>query len=86
VVPYVDALGFLFLLGVTFVGCLYVVHRRRAEQSVFTLLLAAAFMLVFVLGLPMFGIRNFIPTRWFAFLYAPMAILGAIGLQTLRGA
>jgi len=85
VVPYVDALGFLFLLGVTFVGCLYVVHRRRAEQSVFTLLLAAAFMLVFVLGLPMFGIRNFIPTRWFAFLYAPMAILGAIGLQTLRG-
>ena len=82
-VPYVDALGFLFLLGVTFVGCLYVVHRRRAEQSVFTLLLAAAFMLVFVLGLPMFGIRNFIPTRWFAFLFAPMAILGAIGLRTM---
>ncbi|AGB32824.1 hypothetical protein C488_09249 [Natrinema pellirubrum DSM 15624] len=85
IVPYVDVLGFLFLLGVTFVGCLYVVHRRRAEQSVFTLLLAAAFMLVFVLGLPMFGVRTFIPTRWFAFLYAPMAILGAIGLQTLRG-
>ncbi|MFP8889914.1 hypothetical protein ACLI4U_09085 [Natrialbaceae archaeon A-CW2] len=85
IVPYVDALGFLFLLGATFVGCLYVVHRRRAEQSVFTLLLAAAFMLVFVLGLPMFGIRNFIPTRWFAFLYAPMAILGAIGLRTLYG-
>ncbi|QFU83049.1 hypothetical protein [Natronorubrum aibiense] len=84
VVPYIDTLGFLLLLGITFVGCLYVVHRRRAEQSVFTLLLAAAFMLVFVLGLPMFGIRNFIPTRWFAFLFAPMAILGAIGLRTLR--
>ncbi|MDS0477607.1 hypothetical protein [Natrinema sp. 1APR25-10V2] len=84
-VPYVDNLGFLFLLGVTFVGCLYVVHRRRAEQSVFTLLLAAAFMLVFVLGLPMFGVRTFIPTRWFAFLYAPMAVLGAIGIRTLRG-
>ncbi|WIV67614.1 hypothetical protein [Natrialbaceae archaeon AArc-T1-2] len=84
-VPYIDILGFLFLLGATFVGCLYVVHRRRAEQSVFTLLLATAFMLVFVLGLPMFGIHNFIPTRWFAFLYAPMAILGAIGLRTLSG-
>ncbi len=82
-VPYIDVLGFLFLLGATFVGCLYVVHRRRAEQSVFTLLLASAFMLVFVLGFPMFGIHNFIPTRWFAFLYAPMAILGAIGLRTL---
>ncbi len=84
-VPYVDNLGFLLLLGATFVGCLYVVHRRRAEQSVFTLLLAAAFMLVFILGLPMFGIRSFIPTRWFAFLYAPMAVLGAIGVRTLRG-
>jgi len=85
VVPYVDNLGFLLLLGGTFAGCLYVVHRRRAEQSVFTLLLAAAFMLVFILGFPMFGIRTFIPTRWFAFLYAPMAVLGAIGLRTLRG-
>ncbi|QLG50761.1 hypothetical protein [Natrinema halophilum] len=84
VVPYVDNLGFLLLLGITFVGCLYVLHRRRAEQSVFTLLLAAAFMLVFVLALPMFGIDNFIPTRWFAFLFAPMAILGAVGLRTLR--
>ncbi|MFP8953656.1 hypothetical protein ACLI4Z_11880 [Natrialbaceae archaeon A-arb3/5] len=83
IVPYVDTLGFLFLLGATFVGCLYVVHRRRAEQSVFTLLLAAAFMLVFVLGMPMFGIHTFIPTRWFAFLYAPMAVLGAVGLRTL---
>ncbi|WP_254529088.1 hypothetical protein [Natrinema gelatinilyticum] len=84
VVPYVDNLGFLLLLSITFVGCLYVLHRRRAEQSVFTLLIAAAFMLVFVLGLPMFGIDNFIPTRWFAFLFAPMAILGAIGLRALR--
>ncbi|WP_121742551.1 hypothetical protein [Natronorubrum halophilum] len=83
IIPYVDNLGFLFLLAATFAGCLYVVHRRRAEQSVFTLLLAAAFMLVFVLGLPMFGIRNFIPTRWFAFLFAPMAILGAIGIRTM---
>ncbi|WP_252700045.1 hypothetical protein [Natronosalvus vescus] len=82
-VPYTDAAGFLLLLGLTFAGCLYVVHRRRAEQSVFTLLLAAAFMLVFVLGLPMFGIRNFIPTRWFAFLFAPMAILGAVGVRLL---
>lgn len=85
VLPYIDTLGFLFLLGATFVGCLYVVHRRRAEQSVFTLLLASAIMLVFVLLLPMFGIRNFIPTRWFAFLFAPMAVLAAIGLRMLVG-
>ncbi|MCU4742653.1 hypothetical protein [Natronoglomus mannanivorans] len=83
VVQYVDVLGFLVLLGAMFVGCLYVVRRKRAEQSVVTLLFAAAIMLVFVLGLPMFGIRNFIPTRWFAFLYVPMVIFAAIGLRHL---
>ncbi|SFS53543.1 DUF2206 domain-containing protein [Halostagnicola kamekurae] len=84
VLPYIENLGFLLLLCVTFAGCLYVVHRRRAEQSVFTLLIGAAVMLVFILVLPMFGIRNFIPTRWFAFLFAPMAILGAIGVRSLN--
>lgn len=78
---YVNVLGFLLLLFGTFVGCLYVVHRRRARQSTFTLLLSAAVMLVFVLGLPLFGIRNFIPQRWFAFLYAPLALLTVIGLR-----
>lgn len=83
IVPYLEELGFLLLLSFMLVGCLYIVHRRRAEQSVFTLALGSGIMLFFVLGLPMFGIRNFIPTRWFAFLYALMAILGAIGLRTL---
>ena len=75
--------GFLLLLFVAFVGCLYVVHRHRASQSTFTLLFAAAIMLVFVLGLPMFGIRNFIPQRWFAFLYAPLVLLAIVGLRYL---
>ncbi|QCJ46694.1 MULTISPECIES: hypothetical protein [Haloprofundus] len=80
---YIDVLGFLLLLLGTFVGCLYVVHRDRAKQSVFTLLIGTAIMLVFTLGLPMFGIRNFIPQRWFAFMYAPMAILTAVGVRYL---
>ena len=83
VAVYVDTLGFLLLLFATFVGCLYVVSRERARQSVLTLLVSAAVMLVFVMVLPMFGIRNFIPTRWFAFLYAPMAILAAVGFRHL---
>lgn len=78
---YIDATGFLLLLFGAFVGCLYVVNRRHARHSVFTLLISSAFMLVFVLGLPMFGIRNFIPQRWFAFLYAPLAILTAVGFR-----
>jgi len=83
-VPYLDTAGFLLLLFGTFLGCLYVVNRTRARQSTFTLLISAAVMLVFVLGLPMFGIRSFIPQRWFAFLYLPLALLTVIGLRHLE--
>ncbi|WP_137287828.1 hypothetical protein [Halorussus salinisoli] len=80
---YMDTTGFLLFMFLTFVGCLYVVHRKRASQATFTLLVATAIMMVFVLGLPMFGIDNFVPQRWIAFMYAPMAILGVIGLGYL---
>jgi len=55
----------------------------KRVRPVLTMLVVTAIMLVFVMGLPILGIRNFIPTRWFAFLYVPMAILGAIGLRYL---
>ena len=80
---YIDAMGFLILFALTTVGCLYVLRRKRISHSVFTLLFATVVMTAFTLGLPMFGIRNFIPQRWFAFLYMPMAILGAMGVGYL---
>ncbi len=83
VVSYIDTMGFLLLFGLTVVGCLYVLRRKSISHSVFTLLFATVVMTGFTLGLPLFGIRNFIPQRWFAFLYAPMAILAAIGVGYL---
>ncbi|WP_458210692.1 hypothetical protein [Haladaptatus sp. NG-SE-30] len=83
VATYIDTLGFLILFGLTVVGCLYVLRRKRISHSVFTLLFATVVMTVFTLGLPLFGIRNFIPQRWFAFLYVPMAILAALGVGYL---
>ncbi|WP_435159762.1 hypothetical protein [Haladaptatus sp. DFWS20] len=83
VATYIDTMGFLVLFGLTIVGCLYVLRRKRISHSVFTLLFATVVMTGFTLGLPLFGIRNFIPQRWFAFLYAPMAILAAMGVAYL---
>ncbi|QLG29750.1 hypothetical protein HUG10_19285 (plasmid) [Halorarum halophilum] len=82
-VTYVDKLGFLVLLCATVIGCLAVLRRRRASHATFTLLVAVTVMLFFVLGLPLFGIENFVPGRWIAFIYAPMVILAAIGLGYL---
>jgi hypothetical protein len=80
---YVDTLGFLILLCATILGGLVVMRRRWGNHATFTLLVAVVTMLFFVLGLPLFNINNFVPGRWWAFLYAPMAILGVIGLRSL---
>jgi hypothetical protein len=80
---YLDALGFLILLLVTVVGALALVRRHRAPQASYTLVAGAVVMAVFALVLPLFGLRNFLPGRWFVFLYAAMAVIGAVGLWHL---
>ncbi|MFC7045290.1 hypothetical protein ACFQH6_07605 [Halobacteriaceae archaeon GCM10025711] len=80
---YVDTLGFLLLLFATVVGSFYVLRRNRVTHAMVTHVVSVVVMLVFVLGLPLFGVRSFIPGRWFAFLYAPMVVLGVVGLRHL---
>lgn len=82
-VTYIDHFGFFALLFIAVVGFLYVLHGSRGTHLTLTLFLSAAVMLVFVLGLPLFGIRNFVPGRWFAFLYVPLVLLGLVGIRYL---
>jgi len=80
---YFDTVGFLLLLLLAVVGCLVALRRDLASQTTFTLLASVVVMLFLALGLPLFGIRNFVPGRWFAFLYAPMVLVGVAGLNYL---
>ncbi|QLH82653.1 hypothetical protein [Halosimplex pelagicum] len=80
---YVDAVGFLVLLFAAVLGGLALVRRHRSPQASHTLVVAIGAMLFFSLGLPLFGIRTFLPGRWFAFAYALMAVVGAAGLRYL---
>ncbi|MFC7195138.1 hypothetical protein ACFQL4_11480 [Halosimplex aquaticum] len=81
VAPYVDALGFLVLLFAAILGSLALVRRHRSPQASHTIVIAIGVMLFFSLGLPLFGIRTFLPGRWYAFAYALMAVVGAAGLR-----
>lgn len=83
VATYLDAGGILLLLFVTVVGSLVALRRSRARQRAYTFVGAIAIMLLFALGLPLFGIRTFLPGRWFAFLYVLMAVVGVVGLHYL---
>ncbi|WP_248904556.1 hypothetical protein [Halocatena marina] len=83
IVEYLDVLGFLLLLLLTIVGCLYIIRQENISHATFTCVIATVIMLAFVFGFPMFGIRTFVPGRWYPFVGAPMAVVGAIGLSYL---
>ncbi|WP_336342960.1 hypothetical protein [Halalkalicoccus ordinarius] len=82
-VNYIDAAVFLSLFALTVVGCLYILRRRNISHGTFMCGVSIVVMLVFIFGFPMFGIRTFIPQRWYAFLTAPMAVLSALGVAYL---
>jgi len=82
-VEFVDALGFFPLLTAVVLGSLTLFRSDRFSQLSLTYAVAAAGMLVVVLGLPLFGLNLFLPGRWYAFMYAPMAIIAAIGVRYL---
>ncbi|WP_254829373.1 hypothetical protein [Haloglomus salinum] len=84
VVVNFDVLGFLLLLFGTTVGCLYALRRSRTNQATLTLVAAAVAMTAFTLLPPLIGIGTFLSGRWFAFLFAVMAVLTAVGFGHLR--
>jgi len=82
-VPYIELLGFGLLLLAAVVGGLHMLGWKHVPDLTYTYLLAGGGLFVAVFGLSLFGFRALLPTRWIAFLYVSMALLGAIGLYYL---
>lgn len=83
--PLIENFGFFVLLFATFVGSLVICRRSRRTAAGFGLMAASAAMLVFIFVFPLFGIRSFVPTRWYAFAMVPMVVLAAQGIEYLAG-
>lgn len=77
-------LGLLLLLLLTLVGLYSVLHRSRRDPMTLTWVVSVGLMLFGTLGLPVLGLYFHIPSRWFAFMYVPMVVLGAYGLRDLE--
>lgn len=82
-VELIDSIGLFVLLFLVVLGTLYVLQSTHLSQLSLTLVLATSVMLVFAMALPLFGVTMFLPGRWFAFMYAPMAVITALGLRYL---
>lgn len=77
------AMGLTVLLMISLVGVFTLFRRRRLDLLTLTWIGSFGVMLFVVLGMPLLGMEFLIPSRWTAFLYVPMVLLGAVGLWQL---
>jgi len=80
------AAGSAALLALGILGALLMLNRPGHDSDSrggFVLGVAVSLPLTIALIGPIFGIRNLLPFRWFAFLYFPLSVLAAYGLGTI---
>lgn len=72
-----DTTGIALLMFFAAIGCLFWLSKKNRNQFPFSMLTCTILLLVITFGFPLFGIRNIIPTRWFAFMYFFLSIMAA---------
>jgi hypothetical protein len=82
-IEIVHVAGSAMLLAFGILGVLLWLNRPRVKgvpQSGFVLGVAVGIPLAITFAGPIFGLRNLLPFRWFAFFYLPLSILAAYSL------
>ena len=85
VLPVIEWFGFALLLAVAVVGGLAMLRMENPPSLTGTYVVSSAAMFVIVFGFSLFGVYAILPGRWIAFMYALLAIMGAVGLFHLSG-
>jgi hypothetical protein len=75
-----DVAGLTLLLFLSVVGCLFWLSKRYRSTFTFSMLVCTVMLLFITFGFPLFGMRNIIPSRWFAFMYFFLSIMAASAL------
>ena len=77
---YLNQLGHLSLLGLGMFGAFIFASARKRNVGSMCLIITMILLYVITYAFPLFGLRNILTTRWFAFIYVPLALMGAIAL------
>lgn len=83
-IKVLDSLGLLLLLLVALVGSFALLRSDVLEVLSLSWLGSTGVMLFVVFAMPIFGLYFLIPMRWYAFLYVPMVLLAAYGMDHLE--
>lgn len=83
--PIIEWFGFALLLAVAIVGGLAMLRMENPPSLTGTYVVSSAALFVIIFGFSLFGVHAILPGRWIAFMYALLAIMGAVGLFHLSG-
>lgn len=78
-----DTTGLALLMFLSAIGCLFWLSKKYGSAFTFPMIVCTVVLLFITFGFPLFGIRNIIPSRWFAFMYFFLSIMAAFALLTM---
>ncbi|MDV4343099.1 hypothetical protein HL657_07950 [Methanoculleus sp. YWC-01] len=78
-----DTTGLALLMFLSAIGCLFWLSKKYGSAFTFPMIVGTVMLLFITFGFPLFGIRNIIPSRWFAFMYFFLSIMAAFALLTI---
>jgi len=78
-----DTTGLALLMFLSAIGCLFWLSKKYRSAFTFPMIVCTVVLLFITFGFPLFGIRNIMPSRWFAFMYFLLSIMAAFALLTM---
>lgn len=81
--PILNIAGFLLLYLCGTLGCLLWFSRSHQTRTRVALIIALVLLNVFALSFPVFGMRNIMNSRWYAFIYVILSVGAAVAIFTV---
>ena len=77
---FVNGFGLTLLIFLFVVGSLYLLSPKFRSEKTFSMFICSTLLLGVTIMFPLFGLRNIIPHRWFAFEYFFMSLIAAFSI------
>jgi|WetSurMetagenome_2_1015567.scaffolds.fasta_scaffold05876_4 hypothetical protein len=72
--------GITLLIALGAIGCLFWLTKKYRNVYTFSMLTCTVSLMTITFVFPLFGIRNIMPNRWFAFFYFFLSIMAAFAI------
>jgi positive regulator of sigma E activity len=75
--------GIALLMLFAAIGSLHWISKKEMNRYTFSMIICSIVLMIITFGFPLFGIRNILPTRWFAFIYLFLSVMAGYAIFTL---